>query len=149
MAKPVVFSGINEEVLQRAAGILDSVGWISVVRQAGGYHLAVKVRSEVEEDIRWMEGHFGGYYGEQEKEGKKVYWLNLHARRCEKFLREVRPYLGKRGEQADLLFELRGLIGKRGKRVSPENRAERERIVEAIRRINRDGFLISEGSLQR
>lgn len=137
-ANPINFVGITEEVLRKAARIIDEVGYVSMFRQGAGYKLAVRVWETELKNIPFLEEHFGGYYNEQVMENGTRYWLNLQQKRGFMFLKAIYPYLEKKNAHADLVFRLYGMIeANKRKRISDEERKTREDIIALFKTMNR------------
>lgn len=132
-------SGPSAEVAWRAwaAGIMDGEGCIHLVRPyrtKPKWTLHVIVVNTDPAMVRKLQEVFGGYVVRQKsvKAGHrpKWRWVRTHAA-ARSFLRQIRPWLVTKAEQADLAIGLGRLVG--GPTAAPEFEAIRQRL-DALKR---------------
>jgi hypothetical protein len=140
----------DHDVIVYTAGLFDGEGSIIVrlLRKPGKdiarfHNLSLSITSTDRPVIDWLQANFGGRVGahhgnERQRDAWKWQLLSRHA---EAFLQAVRPYLIIKRPQADLALELRETMGLPGgaPSITPQLFAERERIRQAIKALNRRG----------
>lgn len=138
----------SESELAYLAGLIDGEGSIRIEKSGGKYrytphNATVCVTNSNSLMITWICDKFGGHlYRKKGRTCWDVYWLG---ERAEEILREIYPYLTAKKEQAELVFAYRRLIGKPGKRLSPDNISKRWVIVEAMEILKKNNQIKIEG----
>lgn len=91
----------------------------------------VRVTNRNTDVLHWFEETFGGQV--RSKVVPEGCWeWNIHAKAAVGFLTEVYPYFKFKGPQADLFFEYRGTIKRRGIPIAPETKKHRELLTEKL-----------------
>ncbi|TET13302.1 MAG: hypothetical protein E3J81_09000 [Dehalococcoidia bacterium] len=127
-----------------AAAFIDGEGCISthINRRKNVAQISVSVTNTDPTVIHWLQDLWSGVagctYAVKETE-KPVWYWRVTARKAERFLNDVRPYLKMKVHQANLALNMRSLMGPRGKRVPRGGWAEREAVNEAMRILNKVG----------
>ena len=132
-----------------AAGFIDGEGCITLHRNTlNGYVLRLQVSSSTIEPLERLKEIFGGRLnGPYANKGRykdsynrKPMWVwNNCGENAQAALRLIRPYMACKGEQADLALEYQvGPRAGRGHTLTAEQRAEKERIREALRDAKRN-----------
>jgi intein/homing endonuclease len=125
----------SEPELAYLAGLIDGEGCIRIEKSGGRYRETphtptVCVTNANPTLIMWVYNKFGGHlYLKKNRTCWDIYWLG---KKAVEILKEVYPYLIAKKEQTELVFAYRELIGKPGKRLSPDNIEKRKAIVEAM-----------------
>ncbi len=143
---------IPETELAYAAGLFDGEGSVLFRTRPGGrYHDPLRVRKRYHQiDVSlsstdlvivvWLNERWPGTVNQHvyrnERHNPAWRWVRTGAK-AEAFLRDARPYLILKAPQADLAFQMRATFGHG--LLTPEVEAERERIRQSGRVLNRRG----------
>lgn len=150
--KKVVFQNITEDVLKRAADIVDRRMPITVYKpkDIAAYKFSVRMYSNQPDEVQFIRDHFGGYYYETNKNGYTLYWIGLQQQRCKEFLQAIRPYVVVKKRNIDLVFKLVAkLIAGRRKKKTPEELAARMQIIEELKKLNNAQYAEVKARLER
>ncbi|AFI83208.1 endonuclease [Methylophaga nitratireducenticrescens] len=136
--------------LSWAGGFIDGEGWIGIARQTRKGYDTISHRLKVaitQNNLEVLE-HFKNIIGESgainkgvrtEKMNRQTYSLVFDSRHALNVLNKIRPYLKRKGHEADAVFAMweEGLMGKRpgAKGWPPEIYKIREKWAQKISRL--------------
>jgi hypothetical protein len=140
------------------AGIIDGEGCIGIGRRRGatkkGRALYIsptlQVSNTKQELLTWLADRYGGgvYFCRDKREKRKPHWVWIVAgQRALRAIRDARPYLLLKTEQADIVLSLprystveRDKLGRIKKAMQPEDFAANENAVTKIAALNKRGI---------
>lgn len=124
------------------AGFMDGEGCVSVSKTGSrGYNLRLQLAQNAPCPLfDTLCVIFGGSVRKETSYNGKLHlkWVVFN-RQAEEVLKVVMPYLRLKRTQAELGVAFMGLVGRRGKVISEENLAERERIYLTLKDMHRAG----------
>lgn len=135
--------------LSYLAGIIDGEGCVTLGKRYNRYTLTVLFVANTDRRlIEWLAGIHGRPSQVKEQKGnRKPCWRwQMTGRAAEAILRQVRPYLKLKGEQADIVLRLERAAPQRDPRtgrlcrsLTPEHYTAANAALLAIRALNRRG----------
>jgi len=147
----------TEPELAYLAGIIDGEGYINVSGSGGNYRKKYRkiphspiltITNSNSHLISWIRNRFGGHlylkHSKRLPQESPCWDLTWSGKAVEQILQQVHPYLVAKKEEATLIFAYRKLIGKPFERVSEDNIAKREAILEAMRILRKNNKILSK-----